>query len=278
MPRVFQCGQILRPRMGRAGSHRAALPGALITLCVAMILAMASLARAATSEVVSVGAIHDTYVDSAIFQHQDAYSTTLETINGNQVVSRATFSVPFADPQVQRAVSEAASILTADGAFSVSAPTLLSNVVTNSSDLSYFITGHSATASQTTGLPITTVGPATIEVDLNVASALTDFGYVISPEPLFVPAGDELFTRPSTFDWTVYRNAVTTSTSLTSQTYVITGAGSVASAQTVLSASLPPAAWSGIATLCGIGLIALARGVASAAGWPEACPVHGLRR
>jgi hypothetical protein len=266
MRRVFQRGQILRPRMGRTGSHRAVLPGALVTLSIATILSLASPARAATSEVSFVGAIQNTDVDTAVFQHQNSYSTTLETINGNQVVSRATFSVPFGDPQVQQAVSEAASILTADGASSVSGPILLSTFVTNSSDVSYLTTGHSTTASQTAGLPATTLGPATIEVDLNAAIALTDFEYVVSPEPLFVPTGDELFTRPITFNWTVYRNAVTTSTSLTSQTYVVTGADSIASTQTVLSASLPLAAWSGITTLCGIGLITLARGVASAAG------------
>jgi hypothetical protein len=231
-----------------------------LALGAATALQLCASARAATSGVPFVAAIHYTYVDQPVARTQDAYSTTLETLSGDQVVSRATFYVPFANPQVQQAVSDAQAILASDGSQSVSGPVLISTFITQSSSLSYETTGHSATATESLGPPVATIGPNTIDVDLNYISALKDFDYSVSPQPVFVPLGEEYFAQPTTFNWTVYRNAVTTQTILVSQTYSLTGAGSDVSMEAPESAALPSAAWSGFVTISCIVLVALVRG------------------
>src|SRR5438477_12925402 len=102
MSLILQCARAMRQVISRPGHSRSAACAHLsFALAATALAAFSPATRAATSAVPVVGAIDHTYVDTPVHQTQTAFSTTLETISGDQVVSRATFSVPFADPQVQ---------------------------------------------------------------------------------------------------------------------------------------------------------------------------------
>ena len=151
------------------------------------------------------------FVDTPVAERVDQYKTTIEaSLNGGPPVFSETFGVPFSDPTVQAAVTAADAILTGDGA-SYGAPVLgphsTSLVGTQLTDVT---TGTSATgAVETTSMDI--FGPNYVAVGDNIGDL-----FLILSGQLDININSEIF-------YATDRNAITTSTYLTTQTYDISG-------------------------------------------------------
>jgi hypothetical protein len=154
-------------------------------------------------------------VDTPVSQRVDQYSTTLTAIlNGSQTVFQQTYALPFSDPAVQAAVSQADAILVADKA-SPKAPVLTSNPTpTQGSQLSYVLTGVGASGNVSV-TSTDTFGPAAITVGDN------------QTDVFIVLAGQLDINVNTSEEYNVARNAVTTTTYLTTQAYEIDGSGPV---------------------------------------------------
>jgi hypothetical protein len=150
------------------------------------------------------------FVDTPVAVRVDQYQTTIDALlNGGQVFQE-TFGLPFSDPAVQAAVAAADAILAGDSA-SYGSPGLVFNSTSLAgSQLTYVTTGESATgAVEITGMD--TFGPNYIAVGDN----LGDLFFVL-PGQLDINVNTENF-------YATDRNAITTSTYLTTQTYDIDG-------------------------------------------------------
>jgi MYXO-CTERM domain-containing protein len=177
-------------------------------------------------------------VDTPVTQRIDDYSTTIKAVlNGNQTVFQQTYALAFGDPTVQAAVVAAQSILTADKA-SYGAPVLKSTAtVLQGSQLSYIQTGEGADGN-TLVTTTNTFGPAWVEVGDN-------------QNDIFVVLAGQLDINVNTnIEYAIMRNAVTTNTYLTTQSYEIDGTSSVSSAP-------EPGTWTMIlGGLCALGGLA----------------------
>jgi len=183
---------------------------------------------------------------------QNDYQITLEGIlNGSKTVFDQTFAVPFSDPSVQSAVTQADADLMSAGATLLDMPTLTVNTTAlTDSKLVYTQTGSSSSSSTTDA---TIFGPATL---YNVNSGPVTSSLALYFDPVFtVIAGQEDENINTDTQLTIDRNAVTTDTDLTSQTYIIDGTSS-AVGQTV---PLPPAAWQALTVFSMFGLVGLKR-------------------
>jgi hypothetical protein len=151
------------------------------------------------------------FVDTPVAERVDQFKTTIEAnLNGGPPVFQETFGLPFGDPTVQAAVTAADAILTGDGA-SVGAPVLgphsTSLVGTQLTDVT---TGTSATgAAEVTTMD--TFGPNYVAVGDNISDL-----FLILAGQLDINVNTENF-------YATDRNAITTSTYLTTQTYDISG-------------------------------------------------------
>jgi hypothetical protein len=172
------------------------------------------------------------FVDTPVAARVDQYQTTIDAIlNGGQVFQE-TFGLPFSDPAVQAAVAAADAILAGDGA-SYGSPGLVSSSTSLAgSQLTYATTGESPTgAVETTTMD--TFGPNYIAVGDNLADL-----FLVVAGQLDINVNTELL-------YATDRNAITTSTYLTTQTYDIDG--------TTTTSTVPePGSWS----MGGAGLLA----------------------
>jgi hypothetical protein len=150
------------------------------------------------------------FVDTPVAARVDQYQTTIDALlNGGQVFQE-TFGLSFSDPAVQAAVAAADAILAGDGA-SYGSPGLVSSSTSLAgSQLSYVTTGESPTgAVETTTLD--TFGPSYIAVGDNLGDL-----FLVLAGQLDINVNTEVF-------YAADRNAITTSTYLTTQTYDIDG-------------------------------------------------------
>lgn len=179
-----------------------------------------------------------TYADTPVTQRVDQYSTTLLVkLNGTQTILLHTFALPFSDPAVQAALLEAEAILTAGNASFGSPTKTSSSTVQTDSQFSYVQTNQAYT-----GTPVTlvnTFGPALI----HVGDAQSQLFFVL-PGQLAINVNTE-------FDALVDRNAVTTNTFLTTESYELLA--------TSLPASSVPEPSSVLLVLTGVGWLGLRR-------------------
>lgn len=182
----------------------------------------------------SVSSYFSGFADTPVTQRVDGYQTTIEAVlNRSQSVFEESFSAPFADPTVQAAIAQAQAILAGDNG-TYGSPSLVSNSTSLvSSVLSYVTTGQSATLDVLV-TTIDTFGPNYVAVGDNQSLL-----FPISPGQLDINVNTQYF-------YLTDRNAITTNTYQTSQTYLINGA-------TLPAGAVPePSAW----LLCGLGLLA----------------------
>jgi hypothetical protein len=174
----------------------------------------------------------NTFVDTPVAVRVDQYQTTIDALlNGGQVFQE-TFGLPFSDPAVQAAVAAADAILAGDSA-SYGSPGLVSSPTSlTGSQLTYVTTGESATgAIELTSLD--TFGPNYVAVGDNLGDL-----FLVLAGQLDININTENF-------YATDRNAITTSTYLTTQTYDIDG--------TTTTSTVPePGSWS----MGGAGLLA----------------------
>ena len=159
----------------------------------------------------------------------DQFATTLTAVlNGSQTVFQQTFALPFTDPAVQAAIAQADAILMADKANFTSPLPISSSTTLQSSVLSFVQTSAPydpalCVAPITSGTTITcpgvvftdssttTFGPATILTGENHSQTFT------------IIAGQLDINVNSDVAFSVTRNAVTTNTFLTTQSFEIDG-------------------------------------------------------
>ena len=184
------------------------------------------------------------YQDTPVNQRLDQYSTTLlVTFNGTQTILSKTFQLPFNDPAVQLALQQAELVLTVDQA-AFGSPLLVSNSTTlQSSQNSLVVTGSVLDGNQTTNTT-TFFGPGIVNV-ANVSNPATAFS-TGSPAWVYILNNQTDINVATDNEYLVSRNAVTTNTFLTSQSFDLNGVG-------VTSAVPEPAS----AVLLGLGLLGL---------------------
>ncbi|MDQ6706993.1 MAG: PEP-CTERM sorting domain-containing protein, partial [Acidobacteriota bacterium] len=170
-----------------------------------------------------------TCIDTPVTARVDQYATTLSAVlNGSQTVFQQAFALPFSDPAVQAAVVQADAILTANKA-TFKSPALISSSTTPQSSVLSFVQTSSpydpalCVAPMTSGTTIacpgvvftvdttSTFGPATILTGDNQSQTFT----IIAGQLDINVNVDRAFT--------VTRNAVTTNTFLTTQSFQIDG-------------------------------------------------------
>lgn len=185
------------------------------------------------------------YQDTPVNQRVDQYSTTLlVTFNGTQTVLSETFQLPFNDPTVQLALQQAELVLTADRA-AYGSPVLVSNSTTlQNSQNSLVVTGSVLDGIQSTNTT-TFFGPGIVDV-ANSANFATAFS-TGSPAWVYILPGQSDINVATDNEYLVSRNAVTTNTFLTSQTFDLNGVGNTS-----------PVPEPASAVLLGVGLLGLA--------------------
>ena len=163
-------------------------------------------------------------VDTPVSNASHSYATVIEAVlNGSTVVYDQSFNLPYSDPQVQAAVTQAQAALRNGGASS-SAPMLAASSLYTQSQTSTVETGRMYNGgTQVTNSDYfggTFVGPHTT-VGLAVPS-----GY------FYVAPGQLDLNVNSVLEQNIYRTVTTTSTDLLSQQYLITGTSMAAAAPT----------------------------------------------
>ena len=210
--------------------------------------------------IVSLSFTNDpTYVNTPISQTVNNYQTTLTAIlNGGTTVFQEVFNAPFSDPSVQGAILAADAALTSDGA-TFGSPLPTSNLIAlQSSVLSYVAT--SPVLDYPTLLacgPIAVAGVLTcsgVTVTVSVTDSIPVFGPVTimtglgQSDEFPVLSGQEDVNINTDYTYSVDQNAVTTSTYLTTQSYVIDG---------TTGTSTVPEPGTFVLAGCGLGLVAL---------------------
>jgi hypothetical protein len=151
------------------------------------------------------------YVDTPVAQRVDQYSTTIEAVlNGGSTVYSQTFSVPYGDAAVQAAIALADSILAGDSATYGSPYQTANSTILTGSQLTYQVTGQSLSGAVEAST-FSTFGPDYVAVGDNQSEL-----FVISAGQIDINLNNEFFYNTD-------RNAITTNTYLTSQTYEIDG-------------------------------------------------------
>lgn len=173
----------------------------------------------------STSSVTTGYVDTPVTQRVDQYSTTIEAVlNGGATVYDQTFSAPYSDPSVQAAVALADSILGGDGATYGSPNEIANNPSLTGSQLTYQVTGQSPTGATEVDT-MDTFGPNYVAVGDNQNTL-----FLVLAGQLDINVNTEVF-------YATDRNAITTNTFLTSQTYEIDGTTSP------LGAAPEPGGW-----------------------------------
>jgi hypothetical protein len=174
-----------------------------------------------------------TFVDTPSSQTVNQYQTSVTALlNGGTTALQETFAAPFSDSSVQNAIAQADALFAADGATFGSPMLTLNSTALQSSVLSYVATSPSldlptlfgcglsinttgtcggVSVAYTSADPAETYGPATIMIGVNGTDLFT------------VLSGQEDINVIETFSYNVDRNATTTNTYLTTQSYVIDG-------------------------------------------------------
>jgi hypothetical protein len=174
----------------------------------------------------------DTIMTTPVTQRVDTYSTELRARIGNgSFLYDQTFNVPFSDPQVQAAITQAHSVLAGAGAVSFTGPTQISS---NTSQVSS--TTNTVTTGTSPQVFISTtqyVGPQTIPTaNLGICQSYVLNGANIRPTLTgCVPGGTPFIIAPGGVDYdtltfslvTISKTATTTNTFLTTAVYELDG-------------------------------------------------------
>jgi hypothetical protein len=175
------------------------------------------------------------YVNTDLSQTDHTYSTTLDALLNGHSVFDMTFALPYSDPTVQAAVTQADALLAAYGA-SPSIPGLTSTLLTSlGSQTETVQTGESNDGTGEllgSGLEqgvlstTTTFGPATIGPNPSGPFPGVYVGNIGDGNPnsvLYIPAGQTDVNIDDTLTTTIDQTVITTNTDLLTQTYDIVG-------------------------------------------------------
>ena len=170
-----------------------------------------------------------TCIDTPVTARIDQYATTLTAfLNSSQTVFQQTFALPFNDPAVQAAIAQADAILVANKA-NFTSPLLISSSTTLQSSVLSFVQTSSPYDPALCVAPVKSGTTITCPGVMFTVSTTSAFG------PTTILTGDNLSQSfailPGQLDinvnvdraFSVTRNAVTTNTFLTSQSFRIDG-------------------------------------------------------
>jgi sugar lactone lactonase YvrE len=174
-----------------------------------------------------------TFVNTSVSQSVNQYQTTLAAAANGVTVFQQSFNVPFSDPSVQSAITQADAVLTSDGA-TFGSPVLSATATTVQSSVSYVPTSPVFDVTALIScVEVAASGTCSGVTITNSSSNTVSFGpqtVMIGPglsDQFVILSGQEDINVNNNYTYTVAQNAVTTNTYLMTQTYVIQGTGGV---------------------------------------------------